>query len=114
MHGNAVYEGLSAYYALLNDSRNSEKNAKLATGYPEESFSLSLLGFALLNINQHQPAIQKFEEAAKNTPDYYLPYKGLGKAYLALGQKDKAKEYLKQAAELNPLDNEAKEWINKI
>ena len=100
------YEDLYVSYYLLGDTKNSEENAKLATLYPPHSFSLSLLGFILLKNKKYEKAIEKFEAAISAKPDYYLPYKGLGKTYMELGQKEKALNYLKKAAVLNDLDKE--------
>ncbi|MBI2659229.1 tetratricopeptide repeat protein [Candidatus Woesearchaeota archaeon] len=108
-----VYAGLSLTYSLLGDIANSQQNARLATFYPKHSFSTSLLGFALLYINENGKAIEEFNSAISNEQGYYLPYKGLGKAYMALGQKGKAIENLELAAKLNGLDEESKKLLEE-
>jgi len=111
---NAAYESLAISYSLLSDSQNSDTNSKSASLQQKHSFSLALLGFALLNAKQYDKAVNEFNSSIINTPNYYLPYKGLGKVYMALGQKDKAVENLERAWELNNLDKETKEMLGKL
>lgn len=109
-----AYEGLAITYKLLGEEENSKENLKLSEFYPKHSNSLSLLGFALLDIKEYEEAINEFNLAISNTPGYYLPYKGLGKVYLQLGQKEKAKEYLQKASELNSFDKEVKNLLEQL
>ncbi len=109
-----VYESLSVTYYLLGDIENSKKNTDLATFYPKHSFSLSLLGFALLKNKQYDKAIEEFNSAISNTPEYYLPYKGLGKVYMELGQKEKAIENFEKAASLNEFDKESTQILLEL
>ena len=102
-----AYEGLVVTYDLLGEKENSEENAKASAFYPKHSNSLSLLGFALLDIKEYDKAIREFNLAISNTLEYYLPYKGLGKVYLQLGQKEKAIENFDKAYKLNNLDEES-------
>lgn len=108
-----TYEELSVAYYILGDYKSSDENANSAALYPSHSFSLSLFGFALLKNEKYEKAIEKFEAAINAKPDYYLPYKGLGKVYMELGQKEKAVNYWKKAAELNEFDKEVKELLNE-
>ncbi|MBI2650309.1 tetratricopeptide repeat protein [Candidatus Woesearchaeota archaeon] len=110
---NPVYEGLSVFYYLLGDTENSEKNAKLSNFYPAHSNSLSLYGFALVYLKDYEKSIEEFNKAADSNPNYYLPYKGLGKAYIELGQKEKAIENFEKAAKLNDLDEETKKLLEE-
>lgn len=109
-----TYEELSVAYYILGDNKSSEENAKLATLYSPHSFSLSSLGFILLKNKKYEKAIEKFEAAINAKPSYYLPYKGLGKVYMELGQKEKAVYYLKKSAELNKLDKEVKKLLDEV
>lgn len=102
-----VYGGLAVTYAILEDTENSANSADLATAYPINSFSSSLLGFALLHIEEYDKAVEEFNNAI-STPNYYLPYKGLGKAYTALAQKEQAIENFENAVNLNEFDEESK------
>jgi len=111
---NTAYEGLSVSYELLGDNEKSNKNSKAANFLPRNSFSLSLLGFALLNIKEYDKAIREFNFAISNTPEYYLPYKGLGKVYMEIGQKEKAKTFLQKAWELNNLDKETAKLLEQV
>lgn len=106
-----THESMSVSYYLLGDVENSAKHANLAASYPKHSFSLSLLGFALLNNKKYDKAIEKFESAIDVKPDYYLPYTGLGKVYIELGQKDKAIQNLERSLQLNDLDEETKRLL---
>ena len=102
-----AYEGLAVIYDLLGEKENSDENSKASAFYPEHSNSLSLLGFALLDIKEYDKAIKEFNSAKSNTPAYYLPYQGLGKVYMGLRQKDKAIENFDKAYKLNNLDKES-------
>lgn len=113
IRSNPVYEGLSVTYHLLGDTENSKQNANLAIFYPRHGFSLSLLGFSLLQNKDYNKAIEEFNIVIKAKSDYYLPYKGLGKAYMALGQKEKATENFDKAIELNVLDEESKKLLEE-
>ncbi|MBI3035525.1 tetratricopeptide repeat protein [Candidatus Woesearchaeota archaeon] len=107
------FEGSAITYQLLNDDLNYQKNAKSASKYPRHSNSLSLLGFALLNLKEYGKAINEFNSAIENTPSYYLPYKGLGKAYMELGNKENAVANFEKAAQLNYLDEESKKLLEE-
>ncbi len=109
-----TYEGLALTYSLLGEKENSEKNVKAATFYLPHSNSLSLLGFALLNIREYDLAIKEFNFAINNTPSYYLPYKGLGKVYMETGHKDKAIENFEKAVKLNDLDGESRDLLGQL
>lgn len=111
---NAAFEGISSAYLLLGVPQNQTINANAAAGYPANSFSASVLGFALLNAKKRDMAIAEFNKAIQNKPDYYLPYKGLAKAHLAIGGNEKAREYLLKAAELNKFDREVPEILSSI
>jgi len=110
---NYVYESLSIIYSLNGNTEKSKENSQLAASYPVHSLSLSTLGFALLENGAYERAIEEFNAASKVKPDYYLPYKGLGEAYLLLGDKVKAKEYLGRALELNEFDKEIPELLDQ-
>ena len=111
---NYVHEGLSLAHSFSGDVGSSEKNAKLANSYSKNSFGFSVLGIALFNIKEYDKAIEKFNSAIKIRPDYYLPYKGLGKVYMELGQQEKAIENFEKAIELNDLDEESKILLDEI
>ena len=111
---NPVYEGLSITYQLLGDNEKYEKSSTFAVAYPKHSFSLSLLGFALLQNKKYEKAIEEFTNAINEKPEYYLPYKGLGKVYIELGQKDKAINNFEKAINLNDLDEESKKLLEKL
>jgi Tfp pilus assembly protein PilF len=72
-----------------------------------------MLGFALLNIKQYNKAIQEFNSSISYTPQYYLPYTGLGNTYMALGQKEKATENFDMAVKLNDLDKESQQLLDE-
>lgn len=110
---NAAYEGLAVTYSLLADSENSDINSKSAELQYKHSFTTSMIGFALLNLKQFDKAVKEFNSSIISNPNYYLPYKGISEAYIALGQKDKAIENLEKAWKLNNLDKETKQLLEK-
>ncbi|MBI3035735.1 tetratricopeptide repeat protein [Candidatus Woesearchaeota archaeon] len=88
--GNSAFAGLSISYYLLGDNNNAEHYMIEAKKYERHSFTLSFFGFALLNIGQYAKAIEIFNMASANKPNYYLPYKGIAVAYRELGNRQEA------------------------
>ncbi len=108
-----AYEALSVYFLLIGNKEEAENNHQLAIKYSPHSFGFSMTGFALLNLGYYNRAIEDFNLSIQKTPDYYLPYKGLGKVYMALGQKEKAVENFGKAVELNDFDEESKRLLEE-
>jgi len=109
-----IYEGLSVAYLLSGDAVKSNFYSQEAKKYPVHSLGASATGFTLLHYKQYDRAIAEFNLAINKTPQYYLPYKGLGVVYKELGQKNKAIQYLTVAKNLNRLDKETKKLLEGL
>ena len=59
-------------------------------------------GYLLLNQKRYEEAIEKFSIQVRLAPDNANAYDSLGEAYLAFGNKEKAKEQFLKALEINP------------
>ena len=114
LKSNSIYEGLAETYYIKGDMKNYEINSNMANKYLKDSLSLSLFGFALLQNKKHDKAIELFNMAISDNPNYYLPYVGLAKVYMSLGQKDKAVENLEKAVERNNLDAGSKALLQSL
>jgi len=68
--------------------------------------------FYLLNKN-YKKAIELFEEALKEKPDYLIYYQ-LGIAYEGLNERDKAKEMYRECLKLNPNFEEANKRLDEL
>jgi tetratricopeptide (TPR) repeat protein len=61
---------------------------------------------ALVELQQYQEAVEKFERALEVKPDFVPALYGCGFALTAIGRKEEASEKFKRAKELAP-DNAA-------
>jgi len=103
---NSGFEGLALSYYLNKDNENYQKYLKKTSLYQSNNFALSMLGFAMLNLKEYDKAIEEFNKATINTPEYYLPYKGLGKVYKAMGDREKTLKNLEKSFQLYNEDKE--------
>ena len=72
---------------------------------PENAQVLCTLGVALVELQQFEEAIEKFEKAVELSPDMAAAWYGWGVALLALGQKEAAAAKIEKAMELDPLSD---------
>ena len=62
------------------------------------------LGWLYINWEKYSDAVESFSSAAKESPEFFVNYWGLGKAQMALGQFQKAENALRKASEKAPED----------
>ncbi len=72
------------------------------------------LGAAYMNTRQMDSAIKNLRLATQINPDHFLAHFHLGRALLALGDRDGARIELSQAYRLNPQDKNLREEIEKL
>ena len=110
---NENYQSLAISYYLLGNTNQSQKYQELANFIAPNSLSTSLLGFALIDMQEYDKAIEVFNRASAYNPTYYLPYKELGKTYSKIGNQEKSLQNFKKAALLNSFDGELEPYRAK-
>ena len=68
----------------------------------------------LSSTGHHQECLQACQQILRSEPDKPFPWKFAGKSLLALGQFEKAQQYLAKAHELDTKDPEITEHIGNI
>ncbi|MFD0798436.1 serine hydrolase [Maribacter chungangensis] len=93
---------------------NTLKNKKEAYFNTNLSWTLNRIGYELINENKLKKAIEIFQFAIENDPNNANLYDSLGEAYFLDNDYEKALVNYKKSLELNPSNDNAKEYINKI
>jgi hypothetical protein len=99
--------GVSAMVKLFEEIKKSTPNEL------NESV-LNELGYSMLGKNKVQDAITIFKANVEFYPNYANGYDSLGEAYMINGDKSLAIENYKKSLELNPLNQNAREVLNKL
>ena len=68
----------------------------------------------LSSTGHHQECLQACQQILQSEPEKAFPWKFAGKSLLALGQFEKAQQYLAKAHELDTKDPEITEYIGNI
>ncbi|HMQ47403.1 MAG TPA: DJ-1/PfpI family protein [Saprospiraceae bacterium] len=76
--------------------------------------AMNWAGYALMNRQEIEKAIQIFELNASVYPDSFNVYDSLGEAYQKAGFKDKAIANYKKSLELNPANENAKKFLEEL
>ena len=123
-HGNAEIQPLSdklfsVYQKAGIDSMFNEYNSlknKFYGGftYNFKDNELNRLGEKFIQQQKYDEAIRVLEFNSKLYPDSPGVYDVLGEAYLAKGDKAKAKEYFEKALSINPRDWHARQALQKL
>ncbi len=82
--------------------------------YIKLSRTLNAIGYELLNENEAQKAIQIFKLAISEDPKNANLFDSLGEAYFVVNDYDNSIKNYKKSLEMNPNNDNAKEYINKI
>jgi tetratricopeptide (TPR) repeat protein len=93
----------------LMPSEEMLKAREKVVNNPNDPFAHFSLGEVYERVDQHQKAIDSYEDATRIKPDYADAHWGLGYAYEELGQYQKAIESYKEAIWFNP-DHEDAHW----
>lgn len=78
------------------------------------TFMLSALGYEALGSGKTQEAIRLFARNVKEYPDSADAYDHLGEAYAKAGKRELAIESYKKSLELDPENENGKEWLKKL
>lgn len=97
-------------YTIKNVDRILSEN-----GYKIRSSStLNSLGYALLNENKIDMAVEIFKLNIRLYPDEANPYDSLGEAYMTKGDYELSMKYYKKALEIDPDFESAKNMLKKL
>ncbi len=80
----------------------------------EDLNELNNLGYQLINDGRTEDAIKIFKLLVSEFPNSANPYDSLGEAYLLSGNKELSLKNYKKSLELNPENNNARNYIAKI
>jgi tetratricopeptide (TPR) repeat protein len=75
---------------------------------------INLLGYTYLEAKKFDEAIEVFKLNVKLHPDSWNPYDSLAEGYAAAGNKKMAIKYYEKSAQLNPKNDNGKQWITKL
>lgn len=96
--------------SLTNEGKLAEAAEVLRADiarHPSSVASLTILGDAYLQLNQHEEAKRCYEQVVRLAPHVTSAYYGLGMACSKLGEKESAKQYLDRFKELKARDEQA-------
>ncbi len=99
-------EKATEYYKTFK-AENEEKALFSESG-------MNVLGYFYFGKKDYETAIQLFEINRAEYPDSWNVYDSLGEAYLAIGNKEKAKENYKKSVGLNPGNANGKSILEKL
>ncbi|MBV1924145.1 MAG: serine hydrolase, partial [Flavobacteriaceae bacterium] len=97
--------------SAFNDYRALKKDT---TNYFSNTASLNNFGYQMLNENKKQKSISIFKFITEEFPNNANAYDSLGEAYFVIEDYDNALMNYKKSLELNPDNNNAKIYIEKI
>jgi CubicO group peptidase (beta-lactamase class C family) len=98
--------------AIANFKLN--KNTKANSRYYFSESEFNSLGYYLLNNKRITDAIQLFILNTEENPNSSNAFDSLGEAYMTTGNKELAISNYKKSVELNPLNSNAKQMIEKL
>jgi Tfp pilus assembly protein PilF len=105
-----VHNNLGVVYSETGDREKAFQEFALVVGdpsFPTPEKPLYNLGELYLRENNVELALMHFRRAVEKNPNFAMGHRGLGKAYLALGEQDNARESFEQSLELAPNDQES-------
>ncbi len=102
-------------YAQQNDTDHAyeylQKATVLRPVYPE---ALNNLGILFLRTRRPADAIQSFEQCIRVAPTYDQAYLNLARVYMIEGDRDKAKNVLKELLAQRPDQAQAKQALQQL
>jgi len=112
-----VSEILEKSFNSSKDFAQSLKEYEIAKRkYPKAEFEgiLNSIGYALMSKKELQKALEVFKLNVKEHPNAFNPYDSLGECYANLGDKENAIINYKKSVELNPLNQNGIDQIEKL
>jgi len=108
----AAWNSLGVIAYQHSEYESAERNFRKAVEADPTAFDARVnLGGVLLNLNRAQDALPFNEKAAQQRPKDALANAQLGMNYFALGQADRAEEYLKAAENIDPSHFTQPQWF---
>lgn len=101
-------------YRQLGDPYKALDYLDNLLNYGETLEVFSEIGLNLASLNDYEAALEYFKKALKIMPSDSGIICNIGVCHLGLGQKEEAKHAFELAFRINPKDDIAKEWINKL
>lgn len=102
-------EGVDKACKYFINSKNRNKSIQLFS----ES-KMNMKGYDFFERKDYDSAIKLFQLNIESYPSSWNTYDSLAEAYMATGNKEKAKEFYSKSIELNPNNEAAKEILKKI
>ena len=90
------------------------KSTKAASRYYFSEREVNSLSYYLMNNKRLNDAIQFFTLNTEENPNSSNAFDSLGEAYMTAGNKELAISNYKKSLQLNPLNNNAKQMIEKL
>ncbi|RFS14383.1 serine hydrolase domain-containing protein [Emticicia sp. C21] len=90
------------------------KNTKASSRYYFSESEVNSLSYYLMNNKRVNDAIQFFTLNTEENPNSSNAFDSLGEAYMTAGNKELAISNYKKSLQLNPLNNNAKQMIEKL
>jgi CubicO group peptidase (beta-lactamase class C family) len=90
------------------------KNTKAGSRYYFSESEINTLGYYLLNNKRVNDAIQFFTLNIEENPNSSNAFDSLGEAYMIAGNKESAISHYKKSLQLNPLNENARQMIEKL
>lgn len=111
-----VSEMLEKSFASSDFQKSLAEFEKAKIKYPKAEFEgiLNSIGYALMAKNETQRALEVFKLNVKEHPEAFNPYDSLAECYASLGDKEKAIINYKKSVELNPLNQNGIDQIEKL
>jgi CubicO group peptidase (beta-lactamase class C family) len=114
-------KSLSKEFGITLENDGKEKALRLVDSLKVDSLHYSIdenefnsLGYAFMNSNKIQNAIETFKLNTELFPDSWNVYDSYGEALLRNGQKNEALQMYKTSLEINPENENAKKIINDL
>jgi tetratricopeptide (TPR) repeat protein len=101
-------EGAIAFYKAVNSSEDTLVNYRISEEY------LEAVGYALLQYNKNDEAIELFNFIVEEFPQSASAYDSRGEAYMKAGNNELAIENYMKSLELNPDNENAKKMLEKL
>lgn len=120
------YTGVSRYhvYRTMEKENDQWKTISVVNTEPETyntandphrlEFDINLIGYELLAAKKYNEAIEEFKMNVKLFPNSFNVYDSLGEAYADAGNTKLAIENYQKSVDLNPNNDNGKQWLTKL
>ncbi len=102
---------INAAKEAIEEKENMESPPKEETNNDEIAFKFYEKGLEAYKNENYSQAVQQFQQSLQYNPDIWQTHQYMGSCYLAMGEESKAKASYKKSLQLNPDNQELKEWV---